>query len=99
MDNWHLFWYLALLVIVLRRHVLFTGAAAPSTVTMLGACAFVFVVFFYSDAAGGVEDQSLVNRLPLHLVPALAFYLVLIWRQAPKPAAVAAVAPAPPATA
>jgi hypothetical protein len=99
MDNWHLFWYLALLVIVLRRHVLFTGAAAPSTVTMLGACAFVFVVFFYSDAAGGVEDQSLVNRLPLHLVPALAFYLVLIWRQAPKPAAVAAVAPAPPAAA
>ncbi|MGH8798928.1 MAG: hypothetical protein ACREX7_01680, partial [Casimicrobiaceae bacterium] len=81
MDNWHLFWYLALLVIVLRWRALFTAAAAPVTVTMAGAFAFVFIVFFYSSAAGGVEDESLVNRLPLHLVPALAFYLVLIWRQ------------------
>ena len=53
------------------------------TVTMLGAFAFVFVVFFYSSAAFGVADETLVNRLPLHMVPALAFYLVLLWRQEP----------------
>ena len=47
---------------------------------MLAAFAFVFVVFVYTSAAGGVEDESLVNRLPLHLVPALAFYLVVLWR-------------------
>ncbi|MGH8713339.1 MAG: hypothetical protein ACREYB_04950 [Casimicrobiaceae bacterium] len=94
MDNWHLFWYLVLLVIVLRRQALFTAASAAITVTMLGAFAFVFVVFFYSSAAGGVEDESLVNRLPLHLVPALAFYLVLMWRQQ-APAAEPAVAATP----
>jgi hypothetical protein len=57
---------------------------APMTVTMLGAFAFVFVVFFYSSAAFGVADETLVNRLPLHVVPALAFYLAFLWRQAPE---------------
>jgi hypothetical protein len=51
---------------------------------MLGAFAFVFVVFFYSSAAFGVADETLVNRLPLHMVPALAFYLAFLWRQAPQ---------------
>ena len=84
MDNWHLFWYLAPLAIALRWRALFSAAMAPMTVTMLGAFGFVLVVFFYSDAALGVSDETLVNRLPLHLVPALAFYLVLLWRQAPE---------------
>jgi predicted neutral ceramidase superfamily lipid hydrolase len=83
MDNWHLLWYLTLVVIALRWRVLFTAALAPMTVTLLGAFAFVFVVFFYSNAALGVADETLVNRLPLHLAPALAFYLALLWSQPP----------------
>lgn len=84
MDNWHLLWYLTLAIVLTRWRVLFSAAMAPMTVTMLGACAFVFVVFFYSSAGGGVADETLVNRLPLHLAPALAFYLVLLWRQSPE---------------
>lgn len=87
MDNWHLLWYLTLVVIALRWRVVFTGGLAPMTVTLLGAFAFVFVVFFYSDAALGVADETLVNRLPLHLAPALAFYLALLWWQPPARAA------------
>ena len=83
MDNWHLLWYLALAVIALRWRAVFSTAMAPMTVTMLGGFAFVFVVFFYSSAAFGVADETLVNRLPLHMVPALAFYLASLWRQAP----------------
>jgi hypothetical protein len=94
MDNWHLLWYLSLLVIVLRWRVLFIAAMAPMTVTMLGAFAFVFIVFFYSSAAFGVADETLVNRLPLHLAPALAFYLALLWRQAPTDAREPETAPA-----
>lgn len=94
MDNWHLLWYLTLVVFVLRWRVLFVAAVAPMTVTMLGAFAFVFVVFFYSSAAFGVADETLVNRLPLHLAAALAFYLVLLWRQAPTDAPALAAAPA-----
>lgn len=84
MDNWHLLWYLTLAVIALRWRAVFSAAMAPMTVTMLGAFAFVFVVFFYSSAAFGVADETLVNRLPLHMVPALAFYLAVLWRQAPE---------------
>ena len=94
MDNWHLLWYLALVVIALRWRVLFTAELAPMTVTLLGAFAFVFVVFFYSNAALGVADETLVNRLPLHLVPALAFYLVLLWCQAPARASELTATPA-----
>jgi hypothetical protein len=83
MDNWHLLWYLTLGVIALRWRAVFSAATAPMTVTMLGAFAFVFVVFFYSSAAFGVADETLVNRLPLHMVPALAFYLAFLWTQAP----------------
>ncbi len=84
MDNWHLLWYLTLAVGALRWRAIFSTAMAPLTVTMLGAFAFVFVVFFYSSAAFGVADETLVNRLPLHMVPALAFYLAVLWRQAPE---------------
>ena len=94
MDNWHLLWYLTLAVVALRWRAIFSAAMAPLTVTMLGAFAFVFVVFFYSSAAFGVADETLVNRLPLHMVPALAFYLAFLWRQAPQHAAGGNTAPA-----
>ncbi len=48
------------------------------TVTIAGGLGLVFVVFFMTSAAGGVDDESLVNRLPLHMVPALVFYLALL---------------------
>jgi hypothetical protein len=94
MDNWHLLWYLVLAVIALRWRTVFSAATAPMTVTMLGGFAFVFIVFFYSSAAFGVADETLVNRLPLHMVPALAFYLAFLWRQAPQHAAGGNAAPA-----
>jgi hypothetical protein len=98
MDNWHLLWYLALGTMALRWRALFSAAMAPMTVTMLGAFAFVFVVFFFSNAAFGVADETLVNRLPLHMVPVLAFYLILLWRQAPERLPDAAPLPAPEST-
>jgi hypothetical protein len=94
MDNWHLLWYLALAVLALRWRQVFSTALAPMTVTMLGGFAFVFVVFFYSSAAFGVADETLVNRLPLHMVPALAFYLAFLWRQGTASASAAEGAPA-----
>jgi hypothetical protein len=45
----------------------------------------VAVVFYLTDASGGVDDETLVNRLPLHMVPALLFYVLLLlrpWRAA-----------------
>jgi hypothetical protein len=67
--------------------LLFGATLAPMTVTMLAGTGLVIVVFYFSSAAGGVDEENLLNRFLLHAVPALAFYLVLILhereRQAP----------------
>jgi hypothetical protein len=84
MDNWHLLWYATLAVVAWRHRQLLRPALAPMTITMLGAFGLVFVVYFMSTAAGGVDDESLVNRMPLHLTPALMFYLALLLQEAPQ---------------
>jgi hypothetical protein len=80
MDNWHLLWYAAIAVIAVHARALFSDRLAPMSVTMLGALAFIGVVFFFSTAAGAVEDETVTNRLLLHSVPALVFYIALILR-------------------
>jgi hypothetical protein len=97
MDNWHLLWYATIVMLAANYRTLLAPEMAPMTVTMLGAFALVFVVFFYSSAAGGVDNESLVNRLPLHLVPALVFYLVLLWHKRPRLIATVAGGASPPA--
>jgi hypothetical protein len=92
MDNWHLLWYATLVIIALSWRKLFASDWAPMTVTIGGALAFVAAVFYYSSAAGGVADESLVNRLPLHLTPALAFYLLLLLQPPAREAASSAAA-------
>src|SRR5204862_4120163 len=80
MDNWHLLWYAAVAVIVVNARWLLGDRLAPMTVTIGSAVAFVGVVFFFSTASGGVKDESLTNRLVMHMVPAFVFYLALILR-------------------
>ncbi len=80
MDNWHLLWYAAVAVVVFNARSLLGERLAPMTVTICAAVAFVGVVFFFSTASGGVKDESLTNRLVMHMVPALLFYLALILR-------------------
>ena len=81
MDNWHLLWYAAIALIAFNGRLLFGATLAPMTVTMLAATGLVIVVFYFSNAAGGVDEENLLNRFILHAVPALAFYLVLILRE------------------
>lgn len=81
MDDWHLFWYAVVAVIVVNGRLVLGQLLAPMTVTMLAASAFIFVVFFFSSASAGVDNENLASRLPLHLVPALLFYVALILRE------------------
>jgi len=81
MDNWHLLWYAAVAVLVVNARLIVGPALAPMTVTMLAAFAFVFVLFYFSSATGGVKDDSLTNRMPLQIVTAFLFYLALILRE------------------
>jgi hypothetical protein len=62
---------------------------------MLAATGFVVVVFFFSTAAVGVDEETLLNRFLLHAVPALLFYLALILRELERWPAVAVGSPMP----
>ncbi len=84
MDNWHLLWLAAAVVVVRRYRRLWAPDLASMTATMSGALGFVFIVYFFSSAAGGVDDETLVNRLLLHMVPALVFYLALLLHDPPR---------------
>jgi hypothetical protein len=94
MDNWHLFWYAAIAVIAVNGRLLLGATLAPMTVTMLGAVGFVMVVFYFSSAAAGVDEESLLNRFLLQFVPALAFYLLLILRERERAGLGGEIAPA-----
>ena len=84
MDNWHLLWYAAAAVVVGRHRRLWAPDLIAMTATMLGALGFVFIVYFFSSAGGGVDDESLVNRLLLHMVPVMVFYLALLLHDPPR---------------
>src|SRR5258708_20297163 len=96
MDNWHLLWYATIAMIIFNGRRLLGQTLAPMTATMLAAAGFVLVVYFFSGAPGGVAAESLVNRFPLHTVPALSFYLLLILPERARSAPISAIAPLPP---
>lgn len=81
MDNWHLFWFAVVAVVAVRARRLLDPGIAPMTVTMLAGVAFIVLVFFFSNAAGGVDDETLINRLLLHVVPAMGFYVLQLLLQ------------------
>ncbi|MDQ2962231.1 MAG: hypothetical protein M3R31_03585 [Pseudomonadota bacterium] len=101
MDNWHLLWYATIALIAFNGRFLLGATLAPMTLTMLAATGLVVVVFFFSSAWGGVDEENLLNRFLLHAVPALAYYLALILReperQAPAGEIAAQSVPAQPA--
>ncbi len=103
LGNWHLLWYLTPALVLLGWRDLASPRLAGLSAFLAGGMAFLFVVFFFSNAALWVTDLSTVNRALLHLVPTVVFYdalLVLGWRQrAVNPASATSTSEAPPAPA
>lgn len=78
LDNWHLAFYAIAAILAWRWRILLAPRVAPLTLTMLAGVCLVVAVSFFSSAAFGVLNETLVNRMPLHLVPALAFYALVL---------------------
>jgi len=93
-DNWHLAGYVLIALVAWRRRALFAPALAPATITVAAMVGVVVVVFYFSSAAGGVLDETLVNRFLLHAAPTLAFYALLLVVDALAPSTANASAPA-----
>ncbi|HET9033919.1 MAG TPA: hypothetical protein VFN25_13575 [Dokdonella sp.] len=79
LPNWHLLWYLVPLVVLLRWRVFVADRSARSLSTLVAACvAFLFVLFFFTDASAWAENYTSANRLVLHVVPAVFTLMALL---------------------
>ncbi|MBB5207329.1 hypothetical protein [Chiayiivirga flava] len=84
-ENWNLLWYAAPLVLWFGR-----GALRQPSVAALGwffafGFAFLFVLFFFTDASRWAQNLTSLNRIVLQMVPALVFWLSLLWRDRNTP--------------
>jgi len=77
-GNWHLAGYVLVALVAWRRKALLSPALAPMTMSVAAMAGVVLVVYYFTSAAGGVLDETLVNRFLLHAAPALAFYALLL---------------------
>jgi hypothetical protein len=79
LPNWHLLWYLAPLVVVLRWRVFATDRSARSLGALLVGCTlFLFILFFFTDASAWAENYTSANRLVLHIVPVVFSLMALL---------------------
>ena len=81
MDNWHLFWYLFIVLWLLASPRLFSAPLRVMTVLVLTDFYFLAIVFFFSKAHIWVADFSTLNRALLHIVPMLMFYMMVLYRE------------------
>ena len=82
-PSWHLLWYLAPMVVIWRwrqfreqRAVRALGAVVAASLAFLG------FLFLFTDAAQWAESFTAINRLVMHVVPALITLLALLLRDA-----------------
>lgn len=78
MINWHLSWYLfVVLLLAMALRGSFGKQAAPDTFAITGALLFVFFVFFFTEHHRAATNFVTINRALLYVVPALIYYLFL----------------------
>jgi hypothetical protein len=80
-PSWHLLWYLAPLVVIWRWRQLRALRAARALGALLAvSLAFLGFLFLFTDAAQWAESYTAINRLVMHIVPALTTLLALLLR-------------------
>jgi len=83
-DNWHLLWYGALVLAIVRARRLLQPHFAPLVATAAAALAWLLVgSMFAVDIAAWFPDATVPNRSALVMAPLTIFLCVLLW---PEPA-------------
>jgi hypothetical protein len=80
-PNWQLLWYLAPIIAIWRWRQ-FRELRAARALGALLALSLVFLgfLFLFTDAARWAESYTAINRLVMHIVPALITLLALLLR-------------------
>ena len=95
-PNWHLLWWLAPLIVLWRwRQLRASEATRQLGSLLLGCIGFLFFLFVFTDAASWAETYTAINRLLMHIVPALLTLLMLLLRDVDWYGAPRRTAPAP----
>jgi hypothetical protein len=80
-PNWHLLWWLVPPIVIWRWREL--RASEPTRqlgCLVLGCVGFLLFLFLFTDAASWAESYTAINRLLMHVVPALVTFLMLLLR-------------------
>jgi hypothetical protein len=88
-DNWHLFNYLLAAVLSCRIYTITRRQTMPwqrgADTWVVAALFSFFFLFFWTGAALWATQATSVNRVLLHFVPALTFWMMTIFVQAKEP--------------
>ena len=83
-SNWHLLWWLVGPVIVWRwRALRASDSMSVCALLLLGCFALLLFLFVFTDAAEWAESYTAVNRLVMHITPAVVSLLALLLRGPP----------------
>jgi hypothetical protein len=81
-PNWHLLWWLAPVIVAWRwRELRAQESARRLGCLLLAGIAFLLFLFVFTDAASWAESYTAINRLLMHIVPALITFLMLLLRE------------------
>ena len=81
-SNWNLLWWLAPAILIWRRRELRDNRSLQLLGSLLFAgIGFLLFLFLFTDAARWAESYTAINRLIMHIVPALVTLLAMLCRK------------------
>jgi hypothetical protein len=85
-PSWHLLWWLLPVVVIWRWREFRASRPLRCLAALLVICfAFLAFLFLFTDAAQWAESYTAINRLIMHLVPAVITLLALLLRDVALP--------------
>lgn len=79
LANWHLLWYLAIFIMLISLPKIITNKLLFSyTILILTGFILLFMLFFMTEAQLWAKYYTSINRLYLHMIPVLVFYLLIL---------------------
>jgi len=83
LANWHLLWFLALVALVAALPGLAADRWRRIAAVFVGSCLLMlFFLFFFTDAQRWAEQYTSINRVFLHFVPVLLFWIATVFAPA-----------------
>lgn len=80
LGNWHLLWFLALAALAVGLPGLAADRWRRIVAVFVSSCLLMlFFLFFFTDAQRWAEQYTSINRVFLHFVPVLLFWIVTVF--------------------